>query len=93
MVITDVGTRHVLVFHTGDTISYLVKYRRNGDVPRTDGGSTTSTSRPLSGLDPSQFYDVQVTPNDSTDDGTARTALNLFQTIAVGEILFRDGFE
>ena len=77
----------------GDTISYLVEYRRNGDAPWTDGGNTNNTSQPLSGLDPSQSYDVQVTPNDATDDGTARTALNLFQTVAAGEIIFSDGFE
>ena len=77
----------------GDTISYLVEYRRNGDVAWTDGGNTTNTSQPLSGLDPSQFYDVRVTPNDATDDGTARTAQNLFQTVAAGEIIFGNGFE
>ena len=38
----------------GDTITYLVEYRRNGDVPWSSAGSTTSTSRPLSGLDSSQ---------------------------------------
>lgn len=76
-----------------DTISYLVEYRRNGEIPWTNGGNTNNTSQPLSGLDPSQSYDVQVTPNDATDDGTARTALNLFQTFAPGEIIFGDGFE
>ena len=76
-----------------DTISYLVEYRRNGDVAWTNGGNTNNTSQPLSGLDPSQSYDVQVTPNDTTDDGTARTALNLFQTFAAGEIIFSDSFE
>jgi len=77
----------------GDTISYLVEYRRNGDVAWTDGGSTNSTNRPLSGLDSGQFYDVRVTPMDATDDGTARTALNLFQTVVAGEIIFGNGFE
>ena len=77
----------------GDTISYLVEYRRNGDAPWTDGGNTTNTSQPLTGLDPSQSYDVQVTPSDATDDGTARTALNLFQTVAASEIIFGNGFE
>jgi hypothetical protein len=64
----------------GDTITYLVEYRRNGDPSWTDGGSTTSTSRPLSGLDSSQAYDVRVTPNDGTEDGPDRTALSLFTT-------------
>ena len=64
----------------GDTITYLVEYRRNGDVPWTSAGTTTTTSRPLSGLDASQSYDVQVTPNDTTDDGPIRTTLNLFTT-------------
>jgi hypothetical protein len=64
----------------GDTITYLVEYRRNGDPSWTDGGSTTSTSQPLSGLDSSQAYDVRVTPNDGTEDGPDRTALNLFTT-------------
>ena len=77
----------------GDTISYLVEYRRNGDPSWTNGGSTNSTSQPLSGLDSAQSYDVRVTPNDASDDGTARTALNLFQTFAAGEIIFDDGFE
>jgi len=70
-----------------------VEYRRNGDVVWTNGGNTNNTSQPLSGLDPSQSYDVQVTPNDTTDDGTARTALDLFQTFAAGEIIFSDSFE
>ena len=66
----------------GDTITYLVEYRRNGDLPWTSAGSTTSTSRPLSGLDADQFYDVQVTPNDGSVDGTSRMAMNLFTTQA-----------
>jgi len=77
----------------GDTISYLVEYRRNGDVAWTNGGNTNSTNQALSGLDPSQSYDVQVTPNDGTDDGTTRTTLNLFQTFAAGEFIFGDSFE
>jgi len=77
----------------GDAITYLVEYRRNGDVSWTSAGSTSTTSQPLSGLDPAQSYDVQVTPNDGTDDGTVRSALNLFQTFAAGEIIFSDGFE
>ncbi|MDX2427746.1 MAG: fibronectin type III domain-containing protein, partial [Xanthomonadales bacterium] len=76
-----------------DTITYLVEYRRNGDFPWTSGGTTTTTSQALTGLDPAQSYDVQVTPNDGTDDGTARTTLNLFQTFAADDILFGDGFE
>jgi len=76
-----------------DAITYLVEYRRNGEVPWTSAGSTSNTSQSLSGLDPAQSYDVQVTPNDATDDGTPRTALNLFQTFAAGEIIFNDGFE
>jgi hypothetical protein len=76
-----------------DAITYLVEYRRNGDVPWTSAGSTSNTSQSLSGLDPAQSYDVQVTPNDATDDGTPRSALNLFQTFAAGEIIFKDGFE
>ena len=76
-----------------DTITYHVEYRRNGELPWTNGGNTNSNSQALSGLDPSQSYDVQVTPNDGTDDGTARTTLNLFQTFAAGEIVFGDGFE
>jgi hypothetical protein len=66
----------------GDTITYRVDYRRNGDTPWTDGGSTTGTSRPLSGLDAAQFYDVRITPNDGSTDGPNRTTLNLFQTDA-----------
>jgi hypothetical protein len=76
-----------------DTITYLVEYRRNGELPWTSGGTTTTTSQALTGLDPAQSYDVQVTPNDGTDDGTARTKLNLFQTFATGDIIFGDGFE
>jgi len=34
----------------------------------------------LRGLDGNQSYDVRVTPNDGTADGTSRTALNLFKT-------------
>lgn len=65
-----------------DTITYHVEYRKNGVVAWTNEGSTTSTSRALSGLDAEQFYDVRVTPNDGTDDGPDRVALNLFQTSA-----------
>ncbi len=64
----------------GDTITYQVDYRRNGDTPWSDGGSTIATSRSLSGLSDDQSYDVRVTPNDGTEDGTNRTALNLFTT-------------
>ena len=66
----------------GDTITYQVDYRQNGVVSWSDGGSTTSTSRPLSGLNAEQSYDVRVTPNDGTGDGPDRTATNLFQTQA-----------
>lgn len=66
----------------GDTITYLVEYRRNGDPSWSSAGSTTTTSRPLSGLDADQFYDVQVTPNDGTVDGTTRTMASLFKTDA-----------
>ena len=76
-----------------DTISYLVEYRRNGDSPWTNGGSTNSTSQPLSGLDSGQFYDVRVTPTDGMDTGTARIAMNLFQTFAADDIIFSDSFE
>ena len=67
----------------GDTINYLVEYRRNGDTPWTSAGSTTSTSQPLAGLDSGQAYDVQVTPDDGVDTGTARTTPNLFETVFV----------
>jgi hypothetical protein len=77
----------------GDTITYQVDYRRNGDVSWTSGGSTTVTSLPLSGLDASQSYDVQVIPNDGTEDGPERTAVNLFQTEVNNEVIFRDSFE
>ena len=66
----------------GDTITYHVEYRHNGVSTWTDGGSTTGTSRPLSGLDSGQSYDVRVTPNDGSVDGPDRTAPNLFQTEA-----------
>jgi cytochrome c553 len=65
-----------------DTITYQVDYRPNGVVSWSDGGSTTGTSRSLSGLDAEQSYDVRVTPNDGTGDGPDRTAANLFQTQA-----------
>jgi len=65
----------------GDTITYQVGYRRNGGTPWISAGSTTSTSQPLSGLDGNQAYDVRITPNDGTEDGSSRAALNLFQTI------------
>jgi hypothetical protein len=71
----------------GDSVTYQVEYRRNGDTPWNDGGSTTGTSQPLSGLDAGTPYDVQVTPNDGTLDGPARTVLNLFQTEA-GDLPF-----
>ena len=64
----------------GDTITYLVEYRRNGDVSWTSAGSTTNTSQPLSSLEASQSYDVQVTPNDGTEDGPVRSMMNLFMT-------------
>ena len=68
-----------------DTITYQVDYRKNGDVAWSNGGSTTSTSRSLSGLDAEQSYDVRVTPNDGNGDGPDRTALNLFQTEAASQ--------
>ena len=71
----------------GDSVTYQVEYRRNGDTPWNDGGITTGTSQPLSGLDTGTPYDVQVTPNDGTVDGPARTVLNLFQTEA-GDLPF-----
>jgi len=51
-----------------------------------DGGSTSNTSQPLSGLDAGQSYDVRVTPNDGTEDGTSRSTLNLFQTESGGSL-------
>jgi predicted CXXCH cytochrome family protein len=68
----------------GDTITYQVDYRRNGDTPWSDGGSTENTSQPLSGLDSDQSYDVRVTPNDGTEDGPNRTTMNLLQTLSGG---------
>jgi hypothetical protein len=63
-----------------DPISYQVDYRRNGEAPWSDGGSTNTTSQQLSGLDAEQSYDVRVTPNDGTADGPRRSAMNLFET-------------
>jgi mono/diheme cytochrome c family protein len=65
-----------------DTITYQVDYRQNGVTAWSNGGSTTATSRALSGLASEQFYDVRVTPNDGTEDGPERLATNLFQTAA-----------
>ncbi len=64
----------------GDTITYQVDYRKNGDVNWSNGGTTTSTSKALSGLNAQQSYDVRVTPNDGTGNGPERAAFNLFQT-------------
>ncbi len=64
----------------GDTITYHVEYKQNGAGTWSDGGSTTSLSRALTGLVSDQAYDVQVTPNDGSGDGLARTQSNLFQT-------------
>jgi mono/diheme cytochrome c family protein len=64
----------------GDAITYQVDYRQNGAVSWSSGGSTSATSRSLSGLAPATAYDVRVTPNDGTEDGPDRTALDLFQT-------------
>ncbi len=64
----------------GDDITYQVVYRRNGDAPWSDGGSTSNTSQPLTGLDPDQSYDVRVTPNDGLVDGPTHTVFNLFKT-------------
>jgi len=77
----------------GDTITYQVDYRRDGDTPWTSAGSTTSTSQPVSGLDANQFYDVRITPNDGTGDGPDRTALSLFKTVADTDAIFKDSFE
>jgi len=63
-----------------DPVSYQVDYRRNGEAPWSDGGSTGNTLQSLSGLDAGQFYDVRVTPNDGKEDGPIRSVLNLFQT-------------
>ena len=77
----------------GDTITYQVDYRRNGDTTWISSGSTTDLSQPLSGLNSSQAYDVRVTPNDGSDDGPDRTALNLFQTEDDTDLIFKDSFE
>jgi hypothetical protein len=77
----------------GDTITYLVEYRRNGDPSWTSAGSTTETSKPLSGLESGQAYDVRVTPNDSTENGLDRTALSLFQTDVNPDMIFKGSFE
>jgi len=76
-----------------DTISYQVDYRRTGDVPWTSADSTSTTSRPLSGLDADQFYDVRITPNDGTEDGPDHTTLSLFTTVADTDAIFKDSFE
>ena len=68
----------------GDSISYQVDYRRNGDAAWSDGGSTGNTSKALSGLNSGQSYDVRVTPNDGTENGPIRVASNLFQTLSGG---------
>ena len=65
-----------------DTINYQVDYRQNGVMAWSNGGSTTSTSRALSGLASEQFYDVRVIPDDGTENGPERLATNLFQTSA-----------
>ena len=64
----------------GDSISYQVDYRRNGETPWSDGGLTNDISQPLNTLDAEQSYDVRVTPNDGSEDGPIRSVLNLFQT-------------
>jgi len=69
-----------------DPISYQVGYRRNGETPWSDGGNTSNTSQPLSGLDAGQSYDVRVTPNDGHEDGPIRSVLNLFQTESAGPL-------
>jgi hypothetical protein len=68
----------------GDPITYQVDYRRSSDMSWSDGGSTSSTSQALSGLDSGQSYDVRVTPNDGTDDGPSRLASDLFETLSGG---------
>lgn len=75
----------------GDSVSYRVEYRHNGDTPWSDGGSTGNTSQELSGLDSGQSYDVQVTPNDGTQDGPSRSVLNLFQTESEGSFTINAG--
>ena len=47
----------------------------------------------MSGLDAGQFYDVQVTANDGTEDGLDSTTLNLFQTAVDTDAVFKDSFE
>jgi len=77
----------------GDTITYRVEYRRNGDIPWTDAGNTTNTSHPLGGLDDNQSYDVRITPNDSIEDGDSVIGLNLFTTEIDTGSIFKDSFE
>jgi hypothetical protein len=64
----------------GDPISYQVDYRLNGEMMWSDGGSTSDTSQPLSGLDAGREYDARVTPSDGFQNGNSRTALSLFKT-------------
>jgi hypothetical protein len=77
----------------GDTVTYHLEYRRNGDIDWNNGGFTTQTSMPLDNLESDQSYDVQVTPNDSIEDGDSIVGLNLFTTDVDTGSIFKDGFE
>jgi cytochrome c553 len=69
-----------------DAITYHVEYRSNGIGTWSDAGSTSTNSRALSGLLDQQSYDVQVTPNDGSEDGPARTSVNLFMTDTISQL-------
>lgn len=77
----------------GDSVSYQVDYRANGQLSWLDGGSTSGTSQPLTGLTSDQSYDVRITPNDGKIDGPDRSSLDLFQTEIDPNLILRDGFE
>ena len=77
----------------GDSITYQVDYRASGQLSWLDGGSTSDTSQPLSGLTPDQSYDVRVTPNDGKENGPIRSTSKLFQTEIDVDLILRDGFE
>ena len=74
-------------------MTYRVEYRATEDTNWIDAGATTETSKALAGLTPGQSYDVRVTPHDGREDGPSRSAIGLFQTLAAGTVLLKDGFE
>ena len=66
----------------GDSVTYEVNYKKDFALFWTSAGSTSSTSRSLSGLEDGTTYDVRVRAFDGSLYSTWRDQENVFTTLA-----------